>query len=190
MSVNLKIAPLTAGDRHDLIENYNSYLREARRDPGFGISFVSQNQTLREKNEWFDSLLQKISRGEAIASVAKANVMVMHDDETSSQKLEPWCIGLCQVEKHPYIEDRHCGEISVSVIKSQRGNGVGEALMREVIDRAKAHLELLHLSVYANNTGAIKLYNKLGFITYGTVPNGLKRDGTYFDVSFMYLPLK
>lgn len=45
-----------------------------------------------------------------------------------------------------------------------RGNGINKLIMNASIEWAKkTGLEVLHLDVYAKNTGAIKAYKKVGF---------------------------
>ena len=51
----------------------------------------------------------------------------------------------------------------VFVHPSQRGRGVGAALMEAVIDHARSQSPRLHLCVIATNTAARGLYERLGF---------------------------
>ena len=54
----------------------------------------------------------------------------------------------------------------VGVVSAQRGQGYGEALMREAIDVARSRgLRELWLEVLTPNEPAIRLYEKLGFVT-------------------------
>jgi len=58
--------------------------------------------------------------------------------------------------------------ISVGVLPSARKQGVGEALMKALMQRAKeAEAESLCLDVRASNAPAIALYSKLGFTAVG-----------------------
>lgn len=53
----------------------------------------------------------------------------------------------------------------VQVVESERGNGVGEALMRFAIETSrKRGFESAGLMVRANNKAAYSLYEKLGFV--------------------------
>ena len=46
------------------------------------------------------------------------------------------------------------------------------------------------LSVYDDNQGAIRLYEKLGFVHLGRIPGGFKlKDGTYEDILPFYIEL-
>ena len=70
-----------------------------------------------------------------------------------------------------------------------RGRGVAKALLLEIINRAKKEdgVEQIHLQVVSTNVSAKKLYQSLGFETYGVEPNALKSNNKYFDEDFMVL---
>ncbi len=85
----------------------------------------------------------------------------------------------------------HRGQIALSVLKSQWGQGIGSCLMRELIALARAGgLEILNLEVRSDNTRALRLYKKFGFRPMGTFPDFFKIDGRYADVEMMYLDLR
>ncbi|WP_178024123.1 GNAT family N-acetyltransferase [uncultured Paenibacillus sp.] len=88
---------------------------------------------------------------------------------------------------------RHKGNVfGFFVIPELRGKGVGKALMRELLARAKQleGLEQLNLAVVSANGSARRLYESVGFQTYGTERRALKWDGEYFDEDYMALKLK
>lgn len=83
---------------------------------------------------------------------------------------------------------RHHGELSMSVQKAWRDQGVGRALLRTLITWAEQHpvLEKLCLQVFANNTRAISLYASLGFREEGRQVRDIKMEsGEYRDVLLM-----
>ena len=84
----------------------------------------------------------------------------------------------------------HRGElVQVYVDSSFRGQNIGEKLIRHALDYA-FHLdgiEQVQLSVVAGNQTAIKLYEKLGFKTFGVQPKYFKVGDTYLDQQFMQL---
>src|SRR5258705_5906530 len=69
-------------------------------------------------------------------------------------------VGILHVEA-----SRHgFGEIGMLVHRDWRGQGVGSALLREAISRARDQgLHKLCLEVFAHNTAAIGLYRACGF---------------------------
>jgi ribosomal protein S18 acetylase RimI-like enzyme len=70
-----------------------------------------------------------------------------------------------------------------------RGQGVGKALVRRVIDHARGRVIQLHAAVAADNPVARGLYRDLGFRTYGLEPRALRVGDRYFDQELMVLML-
>jgi len=84
----------------------------------------------------------------------------------------------------------HRGEIvQVYVDSNYRGQNIGERLIRQALDYG-FHLEgieQVQLSVIANNQTAIRLYEKLGFKTFGVQSRYFKVGDSYLDQQFMQL---
>jgi putative acetyltransferase len=78
---------------------------------------------------------------------------------------------------------RHVGQLGMAVRDDWHGRGVGTALLRAAIDLADRWLNLsrLELNVYTDNTPAIQLYQKFGFVIEGTHVRYAFRDGDYVD---------
>lgn len=95
---------------------------------------------------------------------------------------------------HPNNVGR-CGHIcnaSYAVKKDKRGNHIGEALVKDCIKRAKEHgFGILQFNaVVKTNYSALHLYQKLGFVPLGTIPNGfLMKNGEYEDIIPHYITL-
>ncbi|WP_338472993.1 GNAT family N-acetyltransferase [Niallia sp. XMNu-256] len=84
----------------------------------------------------------------------------------------------------------HIGAMYVS--PSKRGSGIGKALMKEAINKAKSlnGIEQIYLAVVSNNESAKKLYSSLDFQVFGTEKRGLRvEENIYYDVDFMILYL-
>lgn len=80
----------------------------------------------------------------------------------------------------------HRGNIwGVYVRASERGNGVGKALISSLLDHARTLVRQVHLSVVTSNAGATALYEGLGFVIYGTEPRALKVGDDYHDEYLM-----
>ena len=63
------------------------------------------------------------------------------------------------------LPGRYCYIMDIIVTKNHRGKGFGTALMNAAKDWAKdRNCNFINLDVLVNNPGAIKLYEKLGFI--------------------------
>ena len=95
---------------------------------------------------------------------------------------------------HPNNVGR-CGHIcnaSYAVDAGCRGQGVGEALVRDCMEQAKAlGFRILQFNaVVASNTAALHLYQKLGFTQLGVIPGGFRMDdGCYADIIPHYIVL-
>jgi RimJ/RimL family protein N-acetyltransferase len=89
-------------------------------------------------------------------------------------------------------KDAHKGNVyGMYVAPDMRGKGLGKALLIELIRRARnlEGLERLKLTVVSENTVAKKLYQSLGFETYGVERAALKHEGMYYDEDLMVLQL-
>jgi ribosomal protein S18 acetylase RimI-like enzyme len=77
------------------------------------------------------------------------------------------------------------------VYPGKRKSGIGKSLMLEAIKKAKAieGIEQIYLTVTSSNEPARKLYQSLGFKTYGIDKRALKIENTYFDEELMVLVL-
>ena len=95
---------------------------------------------------------------------------------------------------HPNNVGR-CGHIcnaSYAVSSKQRGKHIGEFLVMDCLSQAKqCGFKILQFNaVVANNTRALSLYKKLGFIQLGKIPCGfLMKDGSYQDIIPHYIEL-
>ncbi len=92
---------------------------------------------------------------------------------------------------HPNNVGR-CGHIcnaSYAVSKESRGLHVGEKLVLDCLEQGKRHgFGVLQFNaVVAANIPARHLYERLGFIQLGTIPNGFRmKDGHYEDICPYY----
>lgn len=88
---------------------------------------------------------------------------------------------------HPNNVGR-CGHISnasYAVKGDERGKKIGEVLVLHCIAKAKEiGFKILQFNaVVRTNTAALRLYEKLGFVRLGVIPNGfLMKDGSYQDI--------
>jgi len=74
---------------------------------------------------------------------------------------------------------------------SARGQGLGEALVRAVATHARETMaaNALYLCVTSGNAAARALYERVGFVGWGTEPRAWKVEGKYFDDLHMCLKL-
>ncbi|MXR36258.1 GNAT family N-acetyltransferase [Craterilacuibacter sinensis] len=81
----------------------------------------------------------------------------------------------------------HSASIGITVRRSAQDTGVGSALLAAAIDLAENWLRIsrIELTVYADNTRALALYEKFGFETEGRARDYAFRRGVYIDAFFM-----
>lgn len=82
-------------------------------------------------------------------------------------------------------------EHSVYVHRDARGNGIGVALMKALIERARAQeLHVLVGAIDRDNAVSVRLHEKLGFERAGTVRQVGFKFGRWLDVVFYQLVLE
>ena len=92
---------------------------------------------------------------------------------------------------HPNNTGR-CGHIcnaSFAVSRKDRGLHIGEKLVKDCLVQAKRHgFGILQFNaVVASNVHARHLYERLGFVQLGTIPNGFRmKDGSFEDICPYY----
>jgi RimJ/RimL family protein N-acetyltransferase len=128
---------------------------------------------------------------------AEATVDYLQRIQTKQQKGESvYIFACCEEELIGRVNinlqegvQRHLGELGISVRQDWRNLGLGTALINLVIKLAREKLpslELIQLTVFANNDQAIHLYQKLGFKEFGRLPRGIKRGEQYWDFVYMW----
>jgi L-amino acid N-acyltransferase YncA len=83
---------------------------------------------------------------------------------------------------------RHTVEHSVYVDRDFRGHGIGEQLMRALIERAAAGgIHVMIAGIEAENSASIRLHEKLGFRIVGTFSEVGIKFGRWLDLTCMEL---
>lgn len=95
-------------------------------------------------------------------------------------------VGMADFHGHPQPERAHAGEFGMSTAKQWRGRGVGTRLLERLLEWAREqHIERVELRVFSNNTGAIRLYERFGFVVEGRQVNAVRVADGYVDIIFM-----
>ena len=87
-----------------------------------------------------------------------------------------------QEKKH-----RHQGVIGGFYVRpAWRGKGLGDRLMKVALDEAAKAVEHVTLTVTASNAGAIRLYERNGFVVVGRMIASIRVDGADHDELAMH----
>ncbi len=133
------------------------------------------------------------SEGMPISVEAEENYLESLSNSASSvmlvAKKEGKIVGTASFNGFGRERMKHRGEIAVSVLKSEWGQGIGSMLMEAVLKFAKEtpKAEIVSLEVRSDNERAIKLYKKYGFEKIGVYKGFFKIDGKYIDFDLMNL---
>lgn len=170
------IRDLEFGDFEGIVSTYFSYYDELRTNPALGLSVRGKKPSIAEEIDWFASTYKDMLKGNKIVLVAQADGRI---------------VGMCDIMRaRPGSSMDHKGILGVALHKDYRSHGIGSALVKEAIRRSHGKFEMLVLSAFANNKGAIKLYKRFGFKEYGFLRKSNKRGNTYFNEVFLYLNLR
>jgi GNAT superfamily N-acetyltransferase len=101
-------------------------------------------------------------------------------------------VGTVRLEAYQRQRERHKIELNAMyVMKDHSGGGIGRRLLEEALSEArKLHgIELMNLSVTADNLPAVRLYSKFGFQTFGRESRAVKTTFAYLDKLHMWRPV-
>ena len=91
-------------------------------------------------------------------------------------------VGWCAIIRELRPFRTHRGKVAMGVHPDFRGQGLGRRLLVKCIEHSEANgIGRIELAVYAHNTNAKKLYEKLGFEIEGVHRMTRVLDGRYFD---------
>ena len=148
-------------DLKDMVEIWNEVVED-----GAAFPQINSLGSIEEGKKFFES--------QSFTAVAEAQGKVL-----GLYILHPNNIGRCG----------HIANSSYAVKSSSRGMKIGEKLVKHSLKIGKElGFRILQFNaVVKSNIGAINLYEKLGFVKLGTIPEGfLNKDNTYEDIILFY----
>ena len=85
------------------------------------------------------------------------------------------------------VRYKHRCSIAIALYKEYCGRGIGRLMLEAILDVAKkTGYTQAELEVVTENTGALRLYESLGFVKYGQLPNSMRyKDGRTVDSFLM-----
>jgi len=94
-------------------------------------------------------------------------------------------VGWCDIYRSSDRGSEHVGSLGMGLIPSHRGRGLGRALIEATIGAARTGFRRVELEVYASNTAAIGLYERVGFTHEGRRIGAIWLDGRDRDILMM-----
>src|SRR5260221_9309855 len=122
------------------------------------ILFQGEQLSLEDEKQYLDNCLKQIAEG------TRVQLLVF-----SGEKL----IGNAEITRYGGVQ-RHIGGLGIGVAPGFRGGGAGELLIKLLIEEGAAtfnRLQNVILQVVGNNTVAINLFWKFGFVEYARLAN-------------------
>ena len=99
-------------------------------------------------------------------------------------------IGWCDIVRFSLAGFDHVGRLGMGLLPDARGKGLGRRLILAAIDSARERgFERVELDVFASNTRAKALYERVGFVEEGVRRRARKLDGQYDDDVIMAMLL-
>ncbi len=141
------------------------------------LRLQGEHVPLEAEKKWLKSFLEKIDQHKAIM------LTVWSKDSL---------VGTASIIMEEAIHT-HVGVLGITLAKDARAEGIGTILLDSIITVAKKELpqmELIRMTLYAQNKIALHMYEKYGFVTYGVLPKGIKRGNDYDDHVYMYKRMK
>jgi RimJ/RimL family protein N-acetyltransferase len=132
--------------------------------------------------------------GELSISVSDEEAM-LEDSRKATNKIivlavvENRVVGCLHFEGGARTRIHHTGEFGVSVLKDYWDQGIGTAMVQELIQWAKATgvIRKLNLRVRSDNDRAVSVYEKIGFIQEGLITREFIISGQFYDFIYMGL---
>ncbi|MFA5207751.1 MAG: GNAT family protein [Candidatus Paceibacterota bacterium] len=133
---------------------------------------VQKKPTLKEEKEFWKKLMKESKEKIRVVSLIDVNGKVY---------------GISDISLVDKEVRKHVGDLGISLKKEIRGRGLGEKLLRKIIDKARKELkiEIVTLTAFSKNKVAINLYKKVGFKKLGTIKKGVSHYGKLMDQDIM-----
>jgi RimJ/RimL family protein N-acetyltransferase len=154
------------GDIKSALEMMNSLVTEK------AYITVQEKQTIKTESDYFKTLFKEKKKKQRV------DLFIDIDGEV---------YGGATVSLIDNGARKHVGEVGILLRKEARGKGLGEKLLRKIMEKAVKELKvkIITLYVFTDNKIAINLYKKVGFKKIGTIKNGIGYYGRLLDNNIM-----
>ena len=100
--------------------------------------------------------------------------------------------GNCQITLNPHAKNRHRASLAIALRQKYWGRGIGTAMFEELFAAARTQgVTQLELDYVESNERGRALYEKMGFVPWGVLPDGIRQpDGAMRSLLYMRKVLK
>ena len=159
-----------------LLKFANAMVRERATNPDLGMVSFDRRVTRADETKYLNRIIAG-TRNKEVVSIAAFVGEEM--------------VGHCDVWRRKLGDINHTGVLGIVIRKEYRGIGVGEMLISEALRAAKRiGVWLVELTAFTNNSAAVRLYEKMGFLKVGVIPNKILRAGRHYDEMVMFVDLR
>ena len=149
----------------------------------FGMA--AEFDTWEERSPWAPIPLtrERFEAREAIAAESNAS----GDNVNFVIDVDGVAVGMASL--FGYDSFAHHAEAGVSLVRQARGQGIGTATITQLVEFGfvRRNLRRIHLQAIASNLGAIRAYEKVGFVVEGRQREHAWVRGAYEDIVLMGL---
>lgn len=171
---------------HSFSRTLSMILRDALPADIPGITLIYNDAVAHSTAIWNETLVDTANRLAWLADRQRAGYPVLVATDAADEVIGYASFG----DWRAWDGYRHTVEHSVYIRADQRGKGLGEQLMRALIERAGAlGKHVMVAGIEAGNRGSIALHEKLGFEQVGHLREVGAKFGTWLDLVFLQLKL-
>lgn len=152
-----------------------------RATPADAHAIYALEQAIFPEDPWTQGMIdQELSAPNRYYVIAYAQADATQAEEHATRTP----VGYCGISLGPDAD-----VMTIGVVHTMRGRGIGETLMADALDYARTHgVERIFLEVRESNHGAQRLYEKLGFSAVGRV-RGYFRNPTEDAITMRHIVL-
>ncbi|GLQ92968.1 GNAT family N-acetyltransferase [Dyella acidisoli] len=161
-------------------------IRDANSCDVEGITAIYNDAVLHTTAIWNEQTVDTTNRASWLADRNKAGYPVLVAVNDAGDVLGYASFG----DWRAWDGYRHTAEHSIYVRADQRGQGIGEALLLALVERARSSdKHVLVAGIEAKNEASIRLHHKLGFEQAGYLKQVGTKFGRWLDLVFLQIVL-